>query len=84
VPAGTTLAITDVVFQNPAGEHGTVQLQRDGTTLLVESLDNFRDLDYHFVTPIAVGGNQTIQMAVQCQTPCPNAGVYVNGTQRPG
>src|SRR5215471_175445 len=31
VPAGTTVSITDVVFQNPGGEHGTVQLQRDGT-----------------------------------------------------
>jgi hypothetical protein len=83
VPAGTTVSITDVVFQNPGGDHGTVQLQRDGTTLLVENLDNFRDLDYHFVSPITASGNQTIQMTVQCPNGCASAGIYVNGTERP-
>jgi hypothetical protein len=83
VPAGTTVSITDVVFQNPGGDHGTVMLQRDGTTLLVENLDNFRDLDYHFVSPITASGSQTIQMAVQCPNGCPSAGIYVNGTERP-
>jgi len=83
VPVGTTVSITDVVFQNPGGDHGTVQLQRDGTTLLVENLDNFRDLDYHFVSPITASGNQTIGMSVQCPNGCPSAGIYVNGTERP-
>ena len=83
VPAGTTLEITDIVFQNPAAEHGTVQLQRDGTTLLVENLDNYRDLDYHFVTPITVSAGQTLQMSVQCPTACANAGVYFDGVERP-
>jgi hypothetical protein len=82
-PAGTTVAITDVVFQNPGGDHGTVQFQRDGTTLLVENLDNFRDLDYHFVSPITLSASQTIQMAVQCSSGCPSAAIYVNGTERP-
>jgi hypothetical protein len=85
VPAGATLSITDIVFQNPNGEHGTVSLQRQGTTLLSENLDNFRDLDYHFVTPITVGGNQTVQMAVSCPNPgCPNAAIYLNGSEKPG
>lgn len=83
VPAGTTLAVTDVVFQNPGAEHGTVLLQRDGSTLLVENLDNFRDLDYHFVTPLTATGNQTIQMSVQCPSGCPNVGIYLNGSERP-
>ena len=82
VPAGTTVSITDVVFQNPGGEHGTVQLQRDGTTLLVENLDNFRDLDYHFVSPITASADQTIQLTAQCPNGCPGAAIYVNGTQR--
>jgi hypothetical protein len=84
VPGGTTLAITDIVFQNPAGEHGTVQLQRDGKPLLVENLDNFRDLDFHLVTPISATGNQTVQMSVQCPSGCPGAGIYLNGYQKPG
>ncbi len=83
VPAGTAVSITDVVFQNPGGDHGTVHLERDGVTLLVENLDNFRDLDYHFVSPISLAGNQTIQMSVQCPSGCPSAGIYVNGTERP-
>jgi hypothetical protein len=83
VPAGTTLSITDVVFQNPGADHGTVQLQRDGATLLVENLDNFRDLDYHFVTPLTATGNQTVQMSVQCPSGCPSVGIYLNGSQRP-
>jgi hypothetical protein len=83
VPAGTTVSITDLVFQNPGGDHGTVQLQRDGTTLLVENLDDFRDLDYHFVSPITLNANDTIQLTVQCANGCPSAAIYVNGTERP-
>jgi hypothetical protein len=83
VPGGVTLSITDVVFQNPDGDHGTVQLQREGTTLLVENLDNFRDLDYHFVTPITATGNQVVQMSVQCSGSCTSVGVYLNGSERP-
>jgi hypothetical protein len=83
VPAGTTLSLTDVVFQNPGADHGTVSLQRDGVTLLVENLDNFRDLDYHFVTPLTATANQTIQMTVQCPSGCPSVGITVNGSERP-
>jgi hypothetical protein len=83
VPAGTTVSITDLVFQNPGGDHGTVQLQRNGTTLLVENLDDFRDLDYHFVSPITLSANETIDLAVQCSNGCPSAAVYLNGTERP-
>ena len=72
-----------MVFQNPGGEHGTVQLQRDGTTLLVENLDNFRDLDYHFVTPITATANQVVQMSVQCQGGCSGVGIYLNGSLKP-
>src|SRR6266700_872687 len=78
VPSGTTQPMTDIVFQNPNGEHGTVQLQRDGTTLMVENLDNFRDLDFHLVTPISATGNQTVQLAVQCPSGCGGAGVFLN------
>ncbi|HXM58679.1 MAG TPA: hypothetical protein VOB72_24985 [Candidatus Dormibacteraeota bacterium] len=83
VPAGVTLSVTDVVFQNPGADHGTVQLQRDGATLLVENLDNFRDLDYHVVTPITATANQTVQLTVSCPSGCAGAGVLLNGTERP-
>ena len=67
-PAKTTLFVTDLVFNNPASENGLVSLQRDGVDLLDENLSNFRDLDYHFVTPIQINTNQTIGMAGSCKS----------------
>ncbi len=66
LPANTTLYVTDLFFNNPASENGQVSLQRDGVSLLVENLQNFRDLDYHFVTPIQLNPNQTIALAGSC------------------
>jgi hypothetical protein len=85
VPAGTTLFITDIVFQNPNGEQGTISLERDGNALLVENLQNFRDLDFHFVMPVSANARQTIQLGVSCGgNSCPNASLYVNGYTRTG
>jgi hypothetical protein len=79
LPAGTTLYITDLVFQNPGSEPGQVEnLQRDGVTLLSENTDNFRDLDYHFVTPIQVNPNQTIAL----QGGCKACSVLVSGYEK--
>ncbi len=67
-PANTTLYITDLVFQNPGSENGgQVNLQRDGVSLLTESPANYRDLDYHFVTPIQLNPNQTVALTGSCQ-----------------
>lgn len=84
VPAGQTLEITDLVFENAQSEHGTVVLQRDASVLLTENLDNFRDLDLHFVTPVTASGGQTIQLVAQCSTAagCTHAAVLIDGTQR--
>jgi hypothetical protein len=79
VPVGVTLYITDLVFQNPASEAGQVEtLQRDGQILLSENTDNFRDLDYHFVTPIQINPNQTIAL----QGGCKQCSVLVSGYQK--
>jgi hypothetical protein len=83
VPTGGKLAITDLVFGNPGAATGTVVLQRGTDVLMVLNLANFRDIDYHFVTPIDAFGDQVITMALTCQGPTPEAceavGVYVNG-----
>jgi type II secretory pathway pseudopilin PulG len=81
VPDKSTLSITDLVIENPNDESGTLHLQRDGKDMLVLKLDNFRDLDYHFITPITLSSGQQLQ--TQCQpasgsTPC-GAGVYYTG-----
>ena len=86
VPPATTLSLTDIVFQDPesspGSSKGTVTLERDGVALLVENLDNFRDLDYHFVTPITLSAGQTLSMVVNCPSGCPSVSIYVDGYQR--
>lgn len=77
-PANTTLYITDLVFNNPASENGPVSLTRDGAVLLQENLSNFRDLDYHFVTPIQVNPNQTVALSGSCSS----CSVLVSGYEK--
>jgi hypothetical protein len=82
-PDGTTLNITDLVFSNPnttlAGE---IRLVRSGTTLLALQLENFRDIDFHFVTPIVVGSDQDLALICGPATGCPNVAVYYSGFVR--
>ena len=91
VPAGRVMSLTDLVLQNPAGDSGELRVQRGNTTLLVLRLDNFRDLDYHFVTPVAFGPGQVLRLRVTCanqaappatnRPPCSPA-IYYNGFTR--
>ena len=79
--AGKTLFLTDLVFSNPDDTAtGQLRLERTGQALLVLELRNFRDLDYHFVTPIVVGDGQ--QLALVCPTGCAGAAVYYSGYER--
>ncbi len=77
---GRTLNITDLVFSNPDGSTGALRLQRAGQDLMVLRLENFRDLDFHFVTPIVVGDGQKLSLV--CEGPCENAGLYYSGYER--
>ena len=78
---GRTLNITDLVFSNPDGTTGTLRLRRSGEDLMVLRLENFRDLDFHFVTPIVVGPGQQLQL--RCESgACENAGLYYSGYER--
>jgi hypothetical protein len=82
VKDGMTLSVTDVVFENPNGDKGTIRLQRSAagsgptTDLMVLKLDNFRDVDYHFVTAIVVGPGQTFRLSVPAGS---GASVYYTG-----
>ncbi|MET0773455.1 MAG: hypothetical protein ABWZ82_10255 [Candidatus Limnocylindrales bacterium] len=79
--ADRTLFVTDLVFSNPDGTSGTLRLRRSGQDLFVLNLDNFRDLDFHFVTPIAVGPEQTLRL--QCNGTCEGTpAVYFSGFER--
>jgi type II secretory pathway pseudopilin PulG len=63
------LSVSDIVFQNPAGDHGTLQIRRNGQVLLEVGLDNFRDLDYHFLVPWEFAKGDSLIVAVSCQNP---------------
>jgi hypothetical protein len=59
--------ITDLVFQNPAGDMGKLVIQNGSTVLMTIALQDIRDYDLHFVTPILVTKGETFRMNVQCQ-----------------
>jgi hypothetical protein len=79
VPDGASLQLTDIVLQNPAGNTGTLRIQRGDTALLVVELGNFRDLDYHFVAPIVFAGGQKLVLAAECTSPGCTPGAYFAG-----
>ena len=64
-----TLFITDFVYSNPNGNEGAIVLTRDGVILYQNRLENLRDLDFHYVTPIVVRAGQRLELAVECTSP---------------
>ncbi len=68
VPGGHTFQLTDIVVQNPQGDAGTLVVSsgRDAPVLRL-ALENFRDSDYHFVTPILVLGGGRVTLTVDCR-----------------
>ena len=78
--AGKSIYITDLVFSNPKAGSGELRLLRDDEELLVLQLDNFRDLDFHFVTPIVFGDDEPLRL--DCQGTCEGAALYYSGYER--
>jgi hypothetical protein len=68
-PAKHALALTDMVMQNPAGDQGTLTVNRGGQVLFSEELANFRDYDLHFITAIMIPAGQSLSMSVRCKNP---------------
>ena len=67
IPAGKSLFLTDIIVQNPQGDSGSLVINGpDGKALLTFGLDNFRDLDYHFVAPILYKQSTPPQIVVNC------------------
>lgn len=69
--AGRILSISDVIFQNPTGAVGRVELLRDDEVLLDQEMANFRDLDFHLVAPLQIDSGSSISLRVTCETPGP-------------
>ena len=84
--ASGTLFVTDLVFANPNGREGALILLRDGDELIRLKLENFRDLDYHFVTPIVLTDGQALNLSLACTgenaSPC-DPTVFYSGYTRP-
>jgi hypothetical protein len=70
-PSGRTLVLTDFYLQNPQGDTGKLELVVDGTPYFTWSLQNFRDLDYHAVSPIELPAGKTVTVRLTCVTPGP-------------
>ena len=79
-----TLFVTDFVFSNPNGAEGALVVLRNDTPLLQLRLENFRDYDLHFVTPIVVGPDDALNLSLSCTSPgsCDPA-VFYSGYLRP-
>ncbi len=83
VPVAGTLFITDLVFSNPNATKGAVVVLRDTTPLIQLNLENFRDYDLHFVTPIVLQDGQSLNLSLSCtSSPCTPA-VFYSGYLRP-
>lgn len=67
VAKGKVFELTDIVVQNPQGDAGSLTVSSQDGQLLSLALENFRDSDYHFVTPIQVPAGGEITLSVSCR-----------------
>jgi hypothetical protein len=80
VPAGKRLEVTDLLVSNAAGDSGTIELARNNVVLMQWSMANFRDLDYHWITPTVFTAGQQMKLVVSgCSGAC-TPGVYYAGS----
>jgi hypothetical protein len=71
IPADKTLVVTDIILQNPRGDAGTLLIKRGDDVLYETGLQNFRDLDYHFLEPLTFSPDLPLTIEVSCQLPGP-------------
>lgn len=86
VPEDKLVWVSDMVLQNPRGDSGILQVRRGDDVLFEVGLDNFRDLDYHFIQPVRFSQEQAIVVAVDCRNPGTTActpAVYFTGQVLP-
>ena len=69
VPDGKLLGITDIVFENAAGDQGRLTLSRNGSVLIRADLAGFRDQDTHLVTPLRFKAGDKLTVTVACTAP---------------
>ena len=84
IPDRKVFELTDLVLQNPAGNSGSLSVRRNGTPLLVMALENFRDHDYHFVSPVVFRAGDKLELAAECKAPPDGCtpGLYFSGVMK--
>ncbi|WP_341716238.1 hypothetical protein QQG74_19720 [Micromonospora sp. FIMYZ51] len=75
VPSRRVFVLTDIFLQNPQGDEGRLDLIIDGRTVQTVALQNFRDLDYHMVSPIEIPAGAVVSLRVNCR----QAGTALDG-----
>jgi hypothetical protein len=75
--------LTDLVFANPNGRAGTLELRRGPLAVVTLRLQNFRDLDFHYVTPVVFQAGESMTLVVDCDAgPC-DPSVFYSGFSKP-
>jgi hypothetical protein len=92
VPANETLDVSDIVFKNPQGDTGELQIRAGSKTLVQLGLATIpSSLDDHFVQPLVFTTAAPLVLAVECQNSRGKAcadkisfsGVLTKGTSSP-
>lgn len=68
VPDGQSIELTDLVLSNPQGDFGRIRLEMADEVILDSALENFRDLDYHYISPIVGAAGDELVMTVECNS----------------
>lgn len=66
IEADTEFSLTDVLLQNPSGDAGRLAIMRDDQILYESALENFRDLDFHFVSPYEFAAGDRVVLQLTC------------------
>ncbi len=73
-------SLTDMIIQNPRGDTGFVTISRGADDIFVSALENFRDLDRHFVAPYLFPEGQSLTMTITCTTAVDPAGCDISAS----
>ena len=88
IPENAQFRLTDIVIQNPTGSLGTLTIENADVAapIITSGLENFRDMDFHFVTPIELQSEDELFIKVVCVPSVPGppstacgANVLING-----
>ncbi|MEE1927557.1 hydrolytic protein [Streptomyces sp. TRM 70351] len=69
VPDDQLLLITDIVANAPQGDTGTLRVSINDRTVTSLALENFRNHDNHWVTPVEAPPGSSIVLSVTCRRP---------------